>query len=397
MKPVIHALMTDRLTQLLLPVLSEQQPLDKALSALFAKEKYSVSEQASAVQLAHQLMRGLSLYQALADCLFVDNPAEIWAVLASWHGYSIYGQLLPDQAELQAIASTLPAHIQQGCPDWLERLGQQELGERWALERAALFLRAPRYVRANLLKTTTAALQQALLQEGIESRLVPGVPTALEIVSDCALFQSQAFKQGWFEQQDAGSQWVVDALQVKPGSRVIDACAGAGGKSLALAAKMAGKGRLLAMDIEEWKLAALQQRSRRAGAGNIETRLISSSKTIKRLADKADFLLLDVPCSGSGVLRRNPDAKWQAPMRMAELNALQRDILSRYSKMLAVGGELVYATCSLFPSENQQQIQWFLQQRAEFVLEQEQTISPAATGFDGFYWARLRRQAVITV
>jgi len=172
---------------------------------------------------------------------------------------------------------------------------------------------------------------------------------------------------------------------------VIHACAGAGGKSLALAARMQGKGRLLAMDIEQWKLDNLQQRAKRAGAGNIETRLISSSKTIKRLADKADFLLLDVPCTGSGVLRRNPDAKWQAPMRLNELRQLQRDILQRYSKMLAVGGELVYATCSIFPSENEQQVQQFLAERTEFILEQQQQISPAATGFDGFYWARLRR------
>ncbi|WP_337881384.1 RsmB/NOP family class I SAM-dependent RNA methyltransferase [Rheinheimera sp.] len=397
MKLEMHALMTERLSQVLVPVLSQQQPLDKALAALFATEKYSVKEQANQVQLAQQLMRGLSLYEALAGCRFVEQPAKVWAVLASWHGYSVYGQLLPDLTELQGRAAALPAHILQGCPDWLEQLGQQELGDAWALEREALWARAPRYVRANWLKISTSELQQALLAEGIESRVVAGVPTALEILSDCALFQSRAFKQGWFEQQDAGSQQVADALHVKPAARVIDACAGAGGKSLALAARMAGKGRLLAMDVEEWKLATLQQRARRAGAGNIETRLISSSKTIKRLADKADFLLLDVPCSGSGVLRRNPDAKWQAPMRLAELKALQRDILSRYSKMLAIGGELLYATCSIFPSENQHQVQWFLQQRPDFVLEQEQTISPAATGFDGFYWARLRRQAVITV
>jgi len=391
MNVTIHALLLEPLNEALMAVLANQKSLDKALSQLFAEQRWTVQQQALTVQLAHQLMRGLSLYQTLAEHEFSQQPMKVWRVLAAWHGDLIYGQALPELAELQHKAMVLPLHVQQGCPDWLEQLGQQELGDSWPAERQAMLLAAPRFIRCNLLKTQPSALQQALKAEHIDSQPVPGVSTALQILSDCALFQSRCFKQGWFEQQDAGSQWVADALQVKPGARVIDACAGAGGKSLALAARMQGKGRLLAMDIEQWKLDNLQQRAKRAGAGNIETRLISSSKTIKRLADKADFLLLDVPCTGSGVLRRNPDAKWQAPMRLNELRQLQRDILQRYSKMLAVGGELVYATCSIFPSENEQQVQQFLAERTEFILEQQQQISPAATGFDGFYWARLRR------
>jgi 16S rRNA (cytosine967-C5)-methyltransferase len=133
------------------------------------------------------------------------------------------------------------------------------------------------------------------------------VETALQVTSDAALFRTQAFADGCFEQQDAGSQLVAAALDVKPGMRVIDACAGAGGKTLHLAAMMQGKGRLLAMDVEEWKLENLKQRARRAGAHNVETRVITSSKTVKRLKESADRVLLDVPCSGLGVLKRNPD------------------------------------------------------------------------------------------
>ncbi len=132
--------------------------------------------------------------------------------------------------------------------------------------------------------------------------------------------------------------------------RVIDACAGAGGKTLHLAAMMQGKGRLLAMDVEEWKLENLKQRARRAGAHNVETRVITSSKTVKRLKESSDRVLLDVPCSGLGVLKRNPDAKWRdTAERLPVLVALQEEILQRYSQMVKVGGLLVYATCSILP------------------------------------------------
>lgn len=206
------------------------------------------------------------------------------------------------------------------------------------------------FIRANLLKTNTVELQKTLEKEHITTRLISDCVTALEITSNSSLFKSLAFKNGLFEQQDVGSQLIIEALDVKPGMRVIDACSGAGGKTLGLAAYMKGKGRLLAMDIEEHKLAALKQRAKRAGADNIETRLITSSKTIKRLKESADRLLLDVPCSGLGVLKRNPDAKWHSDMSesLPTLRHLQQDILTRYSKMLKVDGIMVYATCSIF-------------------------------------------------
>ncbi len=360
-------------------VLSQQQQLERAMAQVFAAAKPSVALQSQVVRLCHEFLRKYNAYQQLAG-----SAASTEQTLA------LFFQLSHDAA-LQAKWQQLPAAVQDGCPDWLDQLGQAELGAAWPAERAALATAAPRFIRTNPLKTSREALQQALAQAGIQSRPVAGVAGALEITSDSALFQSNAFKQGWFEQQDAGSQLVAAALPVRPGSRVIDACAGAGGKTLALSGAMQGKGRLLAMDVEQWKLDNLQQRANRAGAGNIETRLISSSKTIKRLAGKADYLLLDVPCTGSGVLRRNPDAKWRAPMRLAELQQLQQDILQRYSKMLTAGGELLYATCSIFPSENRRQIDAFLQSRPDFVLLSDQQISPAATGFDGFYFAHLRR------
>lgn len=368
------------LSAILQLVLHQEQQLERAMSQVFSQHRPPLALQAQAVAHCGALLRKLNAYQRLAG-----PEASTTELLAC------YFAQLQGSAQAQALWQQLTPQLQDGCPDWLEQMGSSELGADWPVERAALARPAPRYIRVNQLKASRDQLQQALAKAGIQAKTVEGVDTALEITSDAALFQSELFKQGWFEQQDAGSQLVAAALKVKPGSRVIDACAGAGGKTLALAAAMQGKGRLLAMDVEQWKLDNLQQRANRAGAGNIETRLISSSKTIKRLAGKADYLLLDVPCTGSGVLRRNPDAKWRAPMRLTELQQLQQDILQRYSKMLAVGGELLYATCSIFPSENRRQIDQFLASRPDFVLLKDQQISPAATGFDGFYYAQLRR------
>jgi 16S rRNA (cytosine967-C5)-methyltransferase len=162
---------------------------------------------------------------------------------------------------------------------------------------------------------------------------------------------------------------------------------------LHLSAMMDNRGMLIAMDIEEWKLTELKKRAKRAGAFNIETRWIENNKVIKRLHGTADRLLLDVPCSGLGVLKRNPDTKWKLqPDFLDEIRKTQREILENYSKMLRVGGKMVYATCSILPSESEDQVQWFLQQQeGKFELLEEKRCSPAADGYDGFYMATLKR------
>jgi 16S rRNA (cytosine967-C5)-methyltransferase len=171
---------------------------------------------------------------------------------------------------------------------------------------------------------------------------------------------------------------------------VIDACAGGGGKTLHLSALMEGRGSLIALDTLSWKLEALRIRARRAGAHNIETRVIETTKTVKRLEGRADCLLLDVPCSGLGVLRRNPDSKWKIkPDFLAQIQQTQQEILQQYSKMLKPGGRMVYATCSVLPSENDLQVAAFLNSKAgeAFKLIQSLTIFPQDAGFDGFYLA----------
>lgn len=369
------------LQTIVLTVLAGQSQTERVVAQHFAATSLQSAEQAAIVGHLQHILRFYNTLQTLHGQAVTADPSGFFRTYQAF--------LAGDLAD--ALAA-LPLHIQQGCPDWLEQLGQQELADSWPAQRAALSQAPKRYVRANRLLCDVAMLQSALNEAGISSKPVTGVADALEITSDGQLFKTKAFAAGWFEQQDAGSQLVAAALPVQSGMRVVDACAGAGGKTLALAAAMRGKGRLLALDVESWKLEQLAVRAKRAGAGNIETRLIDTTKVIKRQADKADRLLLDVPCSGSGVLKRNPEAKWRSPFALSQLHQLQADILQRYSRMLCIGGELVYATCSIFPSENEHQVTRFLQHNNNFEFIEQQHILPASTSFDGFYFARLMRR-----
>jgi 16S rRNA (cytosine967-C5)-methyltransferase len=183
-------------------------------------------------------------------------------------------------------------------------------------------------------------------------------------------------------------------MEVEPGMKVIDACAGAGGKSLHLAALMKNKGQIISLDIYEKKLMELQRRARRNGVHIVEARMIESNKTIKRLKEKADRLLLDVPCSGLGVLRRNPDAKWKlSPSFLETVKITQQNLLRDYASMVKPGGKLIYATCSVLPSENEDQVKTFLDSKEGrlFSLEEQKTLLPNDFGYDGFFMARLLR------
>jgi len=174
--------------------------------------------------------------------------------------------------------------------------------------------------------------------------------------------------------------------------RVVDACAGAGGKSLHLAALMENKGQLIALDIYQGKLNDLKKRAKRNSVHNIDTRLIDSTKTIKKLKNTADRVLIDAPCSGIGVLKRNPDSKWKLqPEFLEKIKSTQAEILDKYSQMLKVKGQMVYATCSILPSENEKQVANFLSTHSEFKLLSENKVSPEKSGYDGFYMALLEK------
>lgn len=289
---------------------------------------------------------------------------------------------------------TVPSKaIEYSIPDWLAETLEKELGKNWEKEMLALNEQAPTVLRTNTLKTTPRELLADLNDENIEAFTIKNYPDAIQLAEKKNVFLTTAFKDGLFEVQDASSQKIGELLDVHEGMRVVDACAGAGGKTLHLAALMKNKGQIIALDIYEWKLAELKRRAKRAGAHNIETRLISDNKVIKRLHGTADRLLIDAPCSGLGVLKRNPDSKWKIDQAFIDrIKGEQQQILQDYSKILKKGGQMIYATCSILPSENNEQVQTFLKTNPDFSLVKDQKIMPSE-GYDGFYMALIQRNA----
>lgn len=336
------------------------------------------------------LLESLRAYPDPEPSLFVD-VVDFYFFLKGCDRPDVREQ---NQAAIARLQKLLAARVsRQSVPDWLDAFGVEQLGEtKWNEELAALNSAAEVFLRVNTLKITREKLQAALRKEEIETETVNGLPDALQLASRKNIFQSQAFKSGLFEIQDAASQLVAPLLDPKPGMRVIDACAGGGGKTLHLAALMQNKGRIIALDTIAPKLTELTRRARRNSVSTVETRLIDSGKVIKRLAASADRVLIDAPCSGSGVIRRNPDTKWKlSPEMMNRLTALQADILKSYALMTKPGGFLVYATCSIFPVENNLQVEKFISGDPRFALREEKKILTSETGMDGFYMAKIER------
>ena len=229
-------------------------------------------------------------------------------------------------------------------PDWLVETLEKELGSQWEREMDALNVQAPTILRANSLRTSTKGLIQELKEENVHCFAVQGFSHAVQLEEKKNVFLTSIFKEGFFEVQDAGSQMIGEYVDAQPGMRVIDACAGAGGKTLHLAAMMENKGQIIALDIHAWKLTELKRRAKRAGAHNIETRAITDNKVIKRLHEKADRLLIDAPCSGLGVLRRNPDSKWKIDQDFIDrIKKEQEQILQDYSKMVKKAEKIYYS------------------------------------------------------
>ncbi len=347
----------------------------------------------------YTLIRYQRLYGYAAGADFIETPSQAWTALGAY--LIATGHDLPDWAEwagldAAAVHSRLSAAqrkrpLAESIPDWLDGRGEEELGSRWAAEIHALNEQAPLCIRVNHLRATREAVIDFLRTEQIPFSLSEKAPDAIIIDSRKNLRTSYAYKSGWFEVQDVSSQLVAPALDVQPGMMVIDACAGAGGKTLHLASLMQNKGRITAIDIYPEKLRELESRARRNDAKLIRTTPYTDGLE-QTLQGTADRLLLDVPCSGMGVVRRNPDTKWKLSADLLDQYiTAQQDILRRYSLMLRPGGVMVYATCSIFPSENEKQIQAFLATHPSFTMLGEQKVSPSETGFDGFYICRLQR------
>ena len=386
-------------------IFNEGKYADKVIQQLLKRDKrWGSRDRAFVAETTYDIVRWKRLYAEIAEVKAPYDRDNIWRIFAVWA--TLRGIKLPDwkyfeNTPLRKIKGRFDElsktrKFKESIPDWLDELGVKELGASiWTKEIAALNEQADVILRVNTLNTTKDQLQALLFDDGIDTEHIKGYPSALKLKERANVFQTEAFKKGYFEVQDASSQLVAEFLDVKPGMRVVDTCAGAGGKALHIAALMENKGQVIGLDIYAHKLNELKRRAKRNGAFNIETRPIESTKVIKKLYDKADRVLIDAPCSGIGVLRRNPDAKWKLQPEFIEtIKTTQQNILQQYSRIVKAGGKLVYATCSVLPSENKAQVDEFLTSELgkEFIFVKDQSILAHTSGFDGFYMALLEKK-----
>lgn len=326
-----------------------------------------------------------------ADENTIRKMIGAWLILKGDHDDPDFFKDLDPETIRERALVTEPA-IKFSIPDALNQYMLSELGAgRWYRELEAMSSPADVYLRVNLNRISREKLQGILKGKEIETEIVNDTKGALKLLKRANLTATEEFRKGWFEIQDAGSQLIGDFLGPAPGSVVVDACAGAGGKTLHLADLMENKGQVIALDVEAAKLNELQNRAQRNKTGIVKTALITDA-LIKSYTGKADYLLLDVPCSGSGVIKRNPDAKERLTADfITGIREVQQNILRDYSAMLKPGGVMVYATCSLLPSENRGQVDLFLENNKAFELVKDRQVWPSETGFDGFYMALLQK------
>jgi 16S rRNA (cytosine967-C5)-methyltransferase len=375
---------------------------DKTIEKVLKLDKrWGSRDRAFIAETSYEIVRWKRLYLEIADVKKPFQYKNLWRVFSVWA--VLKGINLPNWTEFQETPKrrikgkfdelSKIRKFRESVPDWIDKLACDEIGEKkWEKEISELNKMAELVIRTNTLKTNSSELQKILLNEEISTETINGYPDALRLKKRVNLFKKESFQKGLYEVQDASSQLVAPFLKIEPGMKICDICAGAGGKTLHLSALSKNKGQILAMDIYKHKLIQLKKRAKRNSAFNIETKLIENNKSIKRLKGKIDRLLIDAPCSGLGVLKRNPDSKWKLqPDFLNKIKDTQSKILKQYSKLIKENGKIVYATCSILPSENEHQINNFLksEEGQDFKLEEEKKISPLASGFDGFYMARL--------
>ncbi|HSD14245.1 MAG TPA: methyltransferase domain-containing protein [Flavobacterium sp.] len=389
----------------LMAIFNEEQYADKVVAFALKKDKrWGSHDRKFVAETIYEIVRWKRLYAEIAEVKEPYDRDNIWRMFAVWavlRGYTLpdwkYFETTPVRKikgrfdELSKIRK-----FRESIPDWMDELGEKELGtDLWTKELHAQNEQAKVILRVNTLKTTREKLRAILMDLDIDTDLPKEYPDALILKERANVFLTDAFKEGLFEVQDASSQLVARFLDVKPGMRIVDTCAGAGGKTLHIASLMENKGQLIAMDLYESKLKQLKLRAKRNGAFNIEPRVIEGTKTIKKLHEKADRVLIDAPCSGLGVLKRNPDSKWKLqPEFIDNIKKVQAEVLESYSKIVKPGGKLVYATCSILPSENQEQIEKFLKTESgkNFTFVKDVKVLASESGFDGFYMALLDRK-----
>jgi 16S rRNA (cytosine967-C5)-methyltransferase len=308
----------------------------------------------------------------------------------------------------------MPEEIRGECPSWAIASLRRRFGDSFPHEMAALLTAAPLDLRVNPLKATREVMLRALRGLGLEAEASRMAPYGIRVSKRPSLSSLPMLKSGEAEIQDEGSQLVAMLVDARPGERVVDFCAGAGGKTMAIAVQMLNKGRIIACDVSAYRLKRSAERFRNAELHNIETRLLTSERDrwVKRHKGDFDRVLVDAPCSGTGTWRRNPDARWRAPdAGLDNLLALQAGILASAARLVKPGGRLVYATCSMLPEENEEQVAAFLAAHPAFrvVTLREAapqltdsahpdylSLTPARHGTDGFFAAVMQTDTALS-
>ena len=348
----------------------------------------------------YDIVRHKRLFEVLTGGKNLNS--NFWNLIGCW--MVLNEQMLPEWEEFRnidalKIKSTIKTFLNErkyrySIPDWLDEMGEASLGEYiWEKEMEALHTPADLIVRVNSSKTSVIKLKGLLEKKyNLITNLIPDYAEALRFEKKHSLKRIKEYREGWFEVQDANSQKIAPWLEPQSGKYYIDACAGAGGKSLHLANLTNDSAKIIAVDINGHKLKELKKRSYRNSFQSIQIANVKEENILKFLDGDADGVLIDAPCSGLGVLKRNPDTKWSITLdRLTEILDVQEKILQTYAPLVKKGGIIVYATCSILPIENTLQVSKFLssKQGSRFELDSEKTYFSHETGFDGFYCARL--------
>src|SRR5574344_3032819 len=365
----------DACASLVQQVMLLQHPADSVVSRVFRQHRnLGPRERATLAETAYTVLRNKLRLEALARS--GSGPRERRLAILAFAGartllpaaLSPAEKLWLEQCEAVQDADLLPQH-RHNLPDWLAQALQAQLGAQFDALAQSMLQPAPLDLRINILSAKREAVAKELAEAGIQAQATPYSPWGLRVQGKPALTKLDAFQRGAIEVQDEGSQLLALLLDAKRGEMVVDFCAGAGGKTLAIGATMRNTGRLYAFDVSGHRLDALKPRLARSGLSNVHPAAIAHERDerIKRLAGKIDRVLVDAPCSGLGTLRRNPDLKWrQSPEGVHELAAKQAAILQSAARLVKPGGRLVYATCSVLPEENEAIAQAFGAAHPEF-------------------------------
>ena len=398
----------DACAELVRLTLTFEHPADAVVSRYFREHRsLGPRERATLAETAYTVLRKKPLFEQLARS--GQGPRERRLAILGFYGPRDFLKSALSAQEkdwVDACDAVRPEELlepqRHNLPQWLAEPLKAQLGDGfWPLV-DSLGQSAPLDLRVNALKGKRESVQKELAQAGIKAKATPYSPWGLRIEGKPALTRLDAFTRGAIEVQDEGSQLLALLLDAKRGEMVVDFCAGAGGKTLAIGAAMRSTGRLYAFDVSAHRLDALKPRLARSGLSNVHPAAIAHERDerVKRLAGKIDRVLVDAPCSGLGTLRRNPDLKWrQSPQAVQELTAKQTAILESAARLVKPGGRLVYATCSVLPEENEAIAQAFGAAHADFEpqaagellarLKVEQAASLCSGGADGQAYLRL--------